>query len=114
MMETFDFPLSYGTSGDEEDRLHVAELGDGYSQRAAKGLNATAETVNVLFENRRLAECDQIVAFFRRHAGGQAFLWIYPGETEPKKWMCSKRSKPKPSGPATATITATFTRVYDL
>lgn len=113
-METFDFPLSFGTSGDEDDKLHVAQLGDGYSQRSAAGLNNTVESVSVLFERRRPAECAQIMAFFHRHSGGQAFLWTYPGEAEPKKWMCSKRSKPRPDGPSAATITATFTRVYDL
>ena len=69
-------------------RVLQAKFGDGYSQRAADGLNTMLRSYTVQFSNRDKAESDAIEAFLIAQGGVLSFDWTPIGD-QPGKWICS-------------------------
>ncbi|MGI0119683.1 phage tail protein [Zooshikella sp. RANM57] len=114
-METLpDIPVSYGSSASTEFRVLEANFGDGYTQRAADGINNIRDTWSVTWENRDTADIFTLVKFLKARGGFQAFYWTPPGEVEPRKWICKAFDGPTPAGPDTYTLEASFKEVFEL
>jgi phage-related protein len=54
-------------------RIAKLEFGDGYAQRAAKGLNTQLERVSLTFSGRTDKEAAAIMAFFKDKGGVASF-----------------------------------------
>ncbi len=101
------FPYSDSRSPD----VNVTKYGDGYIERAPKGLNHDPQKPVLKWENLYKEEADAIFDFFEERAGYKAFMWIAVDETVPKKWFCPKYAKTKTNA-GTYTIAATFERDF--
>ena len=65
-----------GLSRSNEPEVIVAQFGDGYQQRIAKGINNLKQSLKLNFAHRPKADIDDIVAFFETKAGVTAFTYI--------------------------------------
>ncbi|MEN6621495.1 MAG: phage tail protein [Smithella sp.] len=115
MVLTFEPPLkpTYGTTANLEPRILRAEFGDGYSQRAADGLNTNPIKVTLNFDALSVAQADQVFNFLQARAGWDSFYYTLPRETTPRLFICPKFSRQYVL-PDTDAITAEFEEVFDL
>jgi len=104
---------SWGLAVEETARVIRHDFGDGYSQRAANGINSIDAAVPVSWGKITLAKRDTLLAFFRAKAGHTAFYWTPPQEVAPRKWTCTKWSYPA-AAPGYVTFTAQFREEFDL
>ncbi len=107
---------SYGAQGKTDFKTLDAEFGDGYSQRAADGLNSTPITWMLTWEARPNADIATIYDFLIDKLGFEYFLWTAPGDTE-RKWICKDPITKTPVSAESSgytTLKATFTQVFDL
>lgn len=109
------FPLAIGptqsASRSSATRVLRADFGDGYSQRAADGINSVRDTYTLSWEGLTRTDATTCDTFLRNRGGYEAFLWTPPGGSE-KKWVCSEWQVRH----ATATLehlSATFVEVFD-
>jgi len=103
-------------SGSSSPNRFVANFGDGYQQRLAKGINNLQQTYNVSFQNRTKEDIDDITAFFTSKGGVTNFSFTIPdsnnsGETTIKV-ICESWSQVYSYGDYYG-CSATFTRVYE-
>ena len=75
MAETANFPYvpDYSTKISVEPRVSKIAFGDGYAQRAGRGLNTMLEAVALTFSGRTDAEAAGIVAFLESRGGTETF-----------------------------------------
>ena len=59
-------------------KVKVARFGDGYEQRAAKGINHIEESYRVTMKNRERTVADDIVKFFDDKGGVSSFDFTVP------------------------------------
>lgn len=104
-------PDVVGAESAEQPNLLVAKFGDGYSQRAPKGLNFIEEAVALTWGLLDIPDRDQILAFFRERGGYQAFWWEMPGDRM-LRWVCPAW-KHLPRTPLVWSVHASFQRVFD-
>lgn len=69
-----------------EIKLFNADFGDGYSQRAGKGLNNTKRTFPLTWSNITEAEKATLKTFFENHSTGQMFYYTLPDEDTVRKF----------------------------
>jgi phage-related protein len=103
---------SLASSKAVKTRILTADFGDGYSQRAADGLNNVRHVWSLTWKNLSDEDADTIEAFFVARRGYQAFLWAAPG-AEQATYICSGWER----GWITAgsdSLSATFEQVFDL
>ena len=97
-------------------RVHLAQFGDGYEQRARKGLNSLTEVFAVSFENRTLQEANELVEFFDIVLGVTAFEFTLPGSSlanyDTCLVVCDDYNRTFTYNNYN-TVTATFRKVYD-
>lgn len=115
---TLEMPMqpSYGpTKKDVQFDILKAEFGDGYSQRAADGINNSKEMYDVGWDSLTIAEANDIEAFIRARKGYESFfISSYDREsTSTRKFTCQKMSR-KPAKPGYDSITLTLEEVKDL
>ena len=83
-----------GTRLTQQPKLLIADFGDGYTQRAADGLNALKQQwETVAWQNLTKAEAVNIEQFFEAHQGGEAFYWTPPGYQTQRKFIVTKWSR---------------------
>lgn len=111
MTSEFTWIPSYDSSQDSEAKLRVTSFGDGYSQRAAVGINNIADTWSLSFSNRSTSEKQAIINFFRDHRDGRSFTWTPYDDVNEIKVYCSKW-KSSSAGYDIYNISCTFMRVY--
>jgi len=63
-----------------------ADFGDGYSQRAPKGINNTKDSVPLNWTNLTKVEMIVLRDFCIAHSGGQTFYFTLEDEDDPKKF----------------------------
>ena len=87
---TFDISPSYTTNRTITPRIKKVQLGDGYVQRGADGINIIVQKFSMQFVNITNAAGDTIDSLFKQAAGG-TLLWKPPSATigtDPYlKWM---------------------------
>ncbi|MCL4664494.1 phage tail protein [Burkholderia multivorans] len=110
MTDTFNWsPTVEGFGGDTTLRVRKARFGDGYTQRAADGLNNRTATYNLRFVGRA-DMIDAILAFLDAHAGSVSFFWTPPLRPQ-GRFVCEKYSEPVKNGEI-YTITAQFEETF--
>jgi len=114
-LDTFPAISPEFSSGPRETKARVlkSDFGDGYSQRAADGINPLEYTYALTWENITEAEADTIDNFLVSKKGYIAFLWALPRTSTSLKWTCESWTR-KPVEGNLVTMTASFVRVYDL
>lgn len=80
-METFDFPILVGASGEVRQAVLENRFGDGYVQRIGVGLNNQSQqwSVSVTGTFGQRNDIAPVRAFLDRHQGWRSFLWTPPG-----------------------------------
>lgn len=110
------WPDGPGPSQSDPDitaRVLNANLGDGYTQTTADGLNSISGTYSVTWALLTKSELATYAAFLAERAGYAPFLWTPPTENVPRQVKC-ETWKPKPLGGGWFSLTATFKESFDL
>jgi len=104
---------SYGSNGVTEFGVLEADFGDGYSQRAADGLNSKKINWSLTWENRPDADIASLYDFLIDKLGYIAFLWTAPDESAERKWIARSLTK-TPVASGFSTLRTEFEEVFDL
>ncbi|WP_374491580.1 phage tail protein [Brachymonas sp.] len=108
-LDTFAWKPAYTSSGETKATVNVFSFGDGYSQRAPRGLNNVADTLALVFR-LDAATWQSVDAFLRAKAGATPFLFSLDGGPQ-RKYVCDDW-KPTKEAPNLYTVQATFTQVF--
>lgn len=76
-LETFSWSPRVDPQGEIQHRTLSVQLGDGYVQEAADGINPESQSWPLQFVGRE-PYVQPILAFVRRHQGYRKFLWTPP------------------------------------
>lgn len=106
-------PLDPGGERNHKPKVLMAQFGDGYSQRAADGLNNDPRVRQMSWTNLTGAEKTSIYDFFKARNGVQAFYYQEWDEASPKVFICTEW-KVIDVAYNTYTVNATFQEVFDL
>lgn len=90
--ERLFYTPSFGSRPSVETKVLKADFGDGYTQRAANGINSVIDKWELNWKNLESDYAIRIDNFFREKKGYISFLWTPPGETTAKIWSCPKFS----------------------
>jgi phage-related protein len=110
-MADFTWVPDQGVGQDFEPQVDEAVFGDGYSQRAGRGINNIKETVQVAFTGRTRAEINAIDTFLRAANGVSTFNWTVQGSTQ-KKYTCESWST-NYNHDTDSSLSASFKRRYE-
>lgn len=102
---------TYGAQKTSQPRVRSVQFGDGYSQRLRYGLNTNPKQWDLTWTVSE-TDADTIEAFLDARGGAENFDWTPPGEGTSAKWICQQWNKTIPYVNR-ATITATFTQVFE-
>ncbi len=110
MTDTFNWsPTVEGFGGDTTLRVRKAPFGDGYTQRAADGLNNRVPSYSLRFVGKA-EKISAILEFLDKHAGAVSFFWTPPLRPQ-ARFVCEKYTEPVRSG-RVYTITAQFEQTF--
>ncbi|MBD1554716.1 phage tail protein [Pseudomonas typographi] len=111
MADTFTWRPDKAAPGTFTQRIRSAQFGNGYTQRAADGINNETQSWDLTFtgEKARIAE---IMTFIRTQQGYKAFIWSTPFDG-PLYFTCSS-FKPTDQGGGVWQMTATFEQTYQV
>jgi phage-related protein len=111
MFPTGIYPEYTGNRRTVTPRVREAQLGDGYSQRVADGLN-TLDEDNTWTFHLSDTDANTLEAFFVARAGWDAFSWQPPRYAASCNWICTSWSRTYEPG-SYSTIVAQIKRVWD-
>jgi len=103
---------SIGSSANHEASILEAKF-EGYSQRAANGINNIESELPLVWSNCSATEASDIVAFFVARAGYESFWYTPPDYAAPWLFVCKKWSNPWSNGHR-FNVSATLERVFDV
>lgn len=104
-MEVFSWVPRINAQGNVRFRVLEAQFGDGYTQKAADGINNKVQSWPLQFVGKA-ALIAPIVAFLDRHAGHRAFLWTPPlGE---QGYYTAREYQPVALGGGAFSLSVTF------
>lgn len=106
-------PLDPGASRSNKPKVNMAEFGDGFSQRAAKGPNNNPWQRKFSWTNLTEDEKDYIDNFFTARNGVESFFYQKHDEAYPRVYICTEWDVTDVSYD-TYTVSASFQQVYDL
>jgi len=92
-MSTFTWVSDVDPQGDENPRVNVVPLGDGYETRQVFGINNNLEKWSLKFTLIDKTEYDEIIAFLRARGGLESFDWTPPDSVTAIKVVCRSWSK---------------------
>jgi phage-related protein len=104
---------SYAVPSNVQAQILQNKFGDGYSERAAQGLNNESQVWQLSWNNRPISDIDTIEAFIKAAGGYQSFYWTPPRGSAPLLFFCQKWSRTY-SGPKSDDFSATFEQVFDI
>ena len=117
-----EITVDRGFSRQAQQKVLVAQFGDGYEQRVLSGLNPKTETISVAFNNRSASDIALISAYLDRQAGLKFNMTVTDTfdtgsnagklTTSTIKVTCSEYSISYPQ-PDIHSLTETFNRVYE-
>lgn len=107
--------LSYGTDMGQTYRVRRSSFGDGYSQRAAAGLNSKPQQWKLSWTRIKDADAEMLRRFFEGLAGVGIIEWApyNQDQTKPLKWTANGWSA-RPSGTGIHDCSITLTQEFDL
>lgn len=76
--QTFTWRTTYGVQVTHTPKVYKAEYGDGYTARAAAGINPDAPSWSVSFDAQDDTEAEEIMAFLATANGVASFYWTPP------------------------------------
>lgn len=86
--------VSAGSGVRHEVRVLEKRLGDGYTQRAADGLNNVALKYEAVWSGVTPREADELLSFLGSRAGVEPFkVEKLPGLLSKKRWICKDWSE---------------------
>jgi len=103
---------SRATSKATETRTLIADLGDGYQQRAGDGINTVKQHWNVDWTCTDSTDANTLIAFFEEREGYINFEWTPFRESTPRKFICIAWAETF-IGNSKTQISATFEEVFD-
>lgn len=106
-------PSYNGTSQKTKANLHVANFGDGYTQRAVAGINNIRRTFPLKWATLTKADMQTITDFLEVKAGAIAFRFVPPTESVEVVVTCNEWTE-TPDQFESFGISATFTEEFDL
>lgn len=110
MTDTFNWvPTVAGLSGDATLKVRKVTFGDGYTQRAADGINNRSSSYQLTFMGDA-AKIAAILAFLDAHVGATAFYWT-PLLRPQSLFTCEKYTEPTKDGDV-YTMTAQFDQTF--
>ncbi|WP_158074671.1 phage tail protein [Rodentibacter rarus] len=104
-LERFNWAVQGGYSVSHEPNIINNELGDGYSQRAPKGLNHDLVNISGIRCICNSSNAKSLRAFLSKRGGYQAFLWYCSQEDRDVKVYCPSWSSTQNGGITTFTMT---------
>lgn len=107
-------PPHIGSGFEINQRVLMSEFGDGYTQFAADGLNATHDTVTLTWQNLSPTDYAAIAAFWRLKGMATPFQYELPWEEAPKLWRFSAPLTVNVSAQIYYTVTAALKQAFDL
>lgn len=116
-LDTLTISLSDASppSGDKSARVLRTDFGDGYSQRAAHGINNIDDRWSITSIPLSSSDLQTLSSFFSTHGGYQAFYWTPPDSSTPLKFTCEKWSVSGIEGSGGKyQLSATLRREFDL
>jgi phage-related protein len=111
-MAEFTWIPDFGSAKQVKPAVAMIQFGDGYSQRATKGINTIAKNWDVRFSMRDTEEALEIDEFLEARGGVESFDWTPPNESEAGKYICLEWSR-VPENSQMNTITARFLEVFE-
>ena len=109
-IQTFTYCPSYGAKLNETPNVAKSELGDGYVQRAKRGIQNNPKAWNLSFPIKNTTQTNGILTFFRNHGGTDSFIWVDP-ENYSSRWICEKWDTEFENG-VFSNISAVFIEVF--
>jgi phage-related protein len=106
------YPVYYSARKSTSTRVLKMDYGDGYSQRAADGINTIRDTWEVEFRGT-YSNMDSLQSILEGKAGHTYFTWTAPRGSTAEKWICTEWSRTN-LGRDKDAISATFIQVFDL
>ena len=116
MADTFNYSNKISKSFTRTSKPSVvsASFGNGYSQRISQGINTQTDSWELSFTNQPTTVANEILSFFESKKGVDSFWFLPPYDANiPYLVICSEWSYEHTSH-ISKSITATFTRVYDI
>ena len=107
-----DLNLTYEISKSTEANVLEAEFGDGYSQRAANGINSLKDSWDLEWVLND-TDKDTLIAFFEARGGHESFGWTPSSEDTEKMWTCRSWNRSYIESDDVFKITATLKQCYD-
>lgn len=95
-----------------QTRNLVADLGDGYTQRAGDGINTIKEMWSVEWSALDTTTANTLISFFEAREGYINFLWTPFRQSSPRKFICKSWSESF-SGNSLTNVSAEFEEVFD-
>jgi phage-related protein len=119
--ERFNYKTKAEQAGQTDFGVLSAPMGDGYTQRAANGINTQTDTWNLTARGIWLdtppsgcpfagQDVKGIHEFIKRHKGYIAFQWKAPDGLD-AWWLCPSVAKVK-DAPGVMSLSFTFIRTY--
>jgi len=106
-------PLDPGASRQHKPKVLMPEFGDGYSQRAADGINNDPAGRQFSWTNLTEDEHDEIVDFFKARKGVESFYYDHKNKGKPLVYICTEWEVTDVAFDI-YTVSATFKQVYDI
>lgn len=104
---------TYGSTIKATTRVIRNEFGEGYSQRAADGMNNINKSVPLTWPALPIADADTLLAFFEAKGGHESFYWTPPWSAVVDIWTAAEWDF-TPISSTLKTVTATFKRENDI
>jgi phage-related protein len=111
-MAAFTFTPDYSPVKTTKAEISKVRFGDGYEQRAAKGLNPLRQAWPLNFAQREQAEADAIEAFLIARAGTEAFDFSPPDGSATIRVTCDTWTRTMEKGNR-FTLAMTFEQVFE-
>ena len=107
-----DIKPDYSIPKNMVPRVLAANLGDGYQQRAADGINSMPQQWQLMWSNRTYTNINTLDNFFIARAGHESFDWTPLRESSSRKFICTDWSR-NFDNPDNDTLMATFIEVWE-
>jgi len=105
--------ISQDSQATREYKTIETQYGNGYSQRAADGINSIQDSWNITWDNLNATDFATVLTALDTAKGTDYLTWTAPGDGSSKKFICKKVTKRALSG-AIYSVSAELTQVFDL
>jgi phage-related protein len=95
-------------------RVTSVAFGNGYEQRSSDGLNALADTWNLVWENIGTSDLSTLTSFFDGLLGVTYFTFTAPTDSVSKNWVQSEKYTISVKGGNVYTFSCPIKQVFDL